>query len=149
MESPQKAKSISSARFPTRLINPISKLPQPSACNKNTRNNVDKSHEKSQETSTLLIDDQQDRFNVVFEENAGNVVFWNDVALFGDGVLVCPDGTAVRTLGIWVHVGKNAVWREFKMVNIGGVNGRDDVTIILEFVEVILGGSQCAIKWVD
>lgn len=74
---------------PGNLINPTTR-------NQNPRNGINQPNHQAQEPRPLLADQQQDRLNVVLEEDARNQIgtLGDRAGLAGGRVLVCEDGVA-------------------------------------------------------
>lgn len=77
------------------LAGPLGQLECPAAGDKDTRDDVDEAHEQAEEAGAALADDEQDRLDVVLEEDARHRVRRHLVALRGRGVLVGEDGLGV------------------------------------------------------
>lgn len=69
---------------------------------------------------------QQDRLNVVLEEDTGDIVFVDRLALLRYSVLVCENGAGADA-----------------------VDGWDDGEVVLELVEVFGGGVDGSVERVD
>lgn len=96
------------------------------ARDQDARKHIDELHNKDEETIAFLIDRQQDRLNVVLDENARNAVLGHGFALLCYGILVRKHGA-----------GSDAV------------PGWNDGNVVLELVEVVVGNVDGAVERVD
>lgn len=86
----------------------------------NTADDVDDLDEQADDTVAALVNCQQNGFDVVLEEDSGNVSVVNCLALLCNGILVGEDGPGVDA----VHGGHNGkVVLELVEVSIGRVDG--------------------------
>lgn len=95
--------------------------------NENTTDNVDKLEQEDDKCVATLADAQQNRFNVVLDEDAGDTgVRADSFALLGNRVLVGHNGAATN-----------------------GVHGWYNRQVVLESVEVIICQVHCLVERVD
>lgn len=99
---------------------PLAESEPPVSSNQHTRKHVNELHDKGQESVAVLIHRQQDRFNVVLNEDTGDTILGNGHTLFGDGILVGKDGAGADAVSGW-HDG-NVVLHLVEMVR-GNVDG--------------------------
>lgn len=108
------------------ILHPVTDGEAPVSGDKHTTYNVDDLDQEGQDPITALVNRQQDRLNVILEENSRNVVLVDRLALLSHGVLVGEDGP-----------GSHAV------------HSRHNGEVVLELVEVVRGGVDSAIEGVD
>lgn len=94
--------------------------------------NLDDEFEKS---IAALLDLQQERLDIVFEEDSRHAAFVDVLVLRRDGVLVCGEESGARG-------GREGGWGE-------GIDGWDDGEEVLEFVEVGGGGGDGAVEGIE
>lgn len=83
------------------LSNPPRKLINPPPSNNNPRHRINQPNNQPQETAPLLADKQQDRLEVVLEEDPGDVerALGDGLGLAGGGVLVGEDEVVATAVG--------------------------------------------------
>lgn len=105
---------------------PLAERVTPVASNEHTTNHIDDPKHERKNAGPRFLDGQHDRLNVILEEDARYVVLVDLLALLRHGVLV----------------------REHRAAAVG-VGCRDDGDVVLELVEVGLGGVDGVIEGVD
>jgi hypothetical protein len=111
---------------PDDIVNPVADCEAPVSGDHDTAHDVDNLDQETDKAVTALVDSQQDRLNVVLEENAGDVSLVDRLALLRHGVLVGENRPRV-----------DAVY--------GGHNGK----VVLKLVEVARGCVDSAIEGVN
>lgn len=105
---------------------PVAQRKPPVASHHDAAKDVDNLDQEAKETVAGLRDAQHDGLDVVLEEDAGDLVVRDDLALLRDGVLVGVDDPVACE-----------------------VDGGDDGEEVLELVEVNNGGVDGAVEGVD
>lgn len=118
--------AVASAPLADDLADPVAQREAPVASYHDSTKDIDNLDQEGEESVTAFLHTQQDRFNVVLEKDARDLMVRDCLAMFGNSILVGIDDPAV-----------------------GKVNGRDHGEIVLEFVKVDNGGVDGAIKRVD
>lgn len=82
--------------LPHKLAHPPRNLINPTTRNKHARNSINHANHQAQKPCPLLADQQQDRLNVILEEDSRDQVgrFGDGSGLAGCRVLVCEDCVA-------------------------------------------------------
>lgn len=124
---------------------PPRKLVNPAPSNNNPRNRVHQPNQQRQEAPALLTNKQQNRLDVILEEDPGHVerVLGDTVGLAGGGVLVREDEVLV------VAVLLDGGWGRVRVARAFGVDGRDHREEVLEFVVVGLAGRDGFVERVE
>jgi hypothetical protein len=170
VSSVEHARAMPSTFSPCHYIQPACQLENPAASNEDARGHINKSDKKSQEAASLLGHDQQDGFNVIFEEDAGHVVFRHWVGLGRGCILIREDGLAILLAGLVDDVrdplgllildgDKVQGWRlwdggRVKTTGSGGdaalgEDGGNDGEIVLKLVKVTRGGGYCLVERIE
>lgn len=118
--------AVASAPLADDLADPVAQREAPVASYHDSTKDIDNLDQEGEESVTAFLHTQQDRFNVVLEKDARDLMVRDCLTMFGNSILVGIDDPAV-----------------------GKVNGRDHGEIVLEFVKVDNGGVDGAIKRVD
>lgn len=108
------------------LAHPVAQRKPPVASHHDAAEDVDNLDQKAKEAMAGLRDAQHDGLDVVLEEDAGDLVVRDDLALLRDGVLVGVDDPVA-----------------------GEIDGGHDREEVLELVEVNNGGVDGAVEGVD
>lgn len=108
------------------IVDPVTDREPPVSSDENTADDVDDLDQETDDTVTAFVNCQQNRLDVVFEENSGNVSLVDRLALLCHGILVGEDGPGVDA-----------------------VHGGHDGKVILELVEVAVSRVDCAVERVD
>ena len=123
------------------ILTPLPQLPAPPTRHNDTTDNIHQPDHQRQQPAPLLRNDQQDRLDVVLDEDAGHVLLRDLVRLLRDGVLVRPDRVPVVRERVDVgRVGGD------EARGVGRVHGGHDGEVVLEFHEVLAGGGEGVVE---
>lgn len=128
------------------LSSPSAQLIDPPTANDHTRYNIHQADQEGQEAPAVLLHDQQDRFDIVFEEDSWDAALLGGVGLRCHGVLVCRDGRGGR---VGEDGAGQARCQSWKRVLVASEDCRDEREVVLEFVEVFGGGGDCFVERVE
>lgn len=87
--------TVAPAPLANDLADPVAQREAPVASYHDATEDVDNLDHKRQESVTALLHAQQDGLNVVLEEDAGDLMVRDCLAVLSDGVLVGVDDSAV------------------------------------------------------
>lgn len=105
--------AVASPSLANDLAQPVAHRKAPVASHHDSAENIDNLDQKGKEPIAGLLYAQHDRLDVVLEEDAGDLVVRDGLALLRDGVLVGVDDLVA-----------------------GKIHSRDDGEVVLEFVKV-------------
>ena len=125
------------------LPSPPPQLIAPAASDQHPADDVHDPDTQRQETATTLADGEQYRLDVELEENAGDALLGYLVRLGGDGVLVGEDGAGGGERRVGGAVQGNPVGE------CAGVDGGYDGEVVLELVEVRVGGGKGMVERIE
>lgn len=123
--------------FTPKLQRQIIHLPRPASRDHDTTDDIDQPDNQGPESTPLLHNTQRDRLDVEFDKYSRYALLWYGVRLRGDGVLVGLDGVLTEHAG---GAGRVCRVEGFQRLERVRVNGGDDGEVILELVEVVVGG---------
>lgn len=147
MSSIQHALRLPGASPTQELTRPAGDLIQPSTRNNDAGDGIHEPNKQGHEGCPLLADHQQDRLDVVLEEDPGDEegAFGQLVGLGGRGVLVREDEVLVAGVGLLRGRGAG---EEVEGARALGVDGGDDGEEVLELVVVGFGGGDGLVEGV-
>lgn len=124
--SQETSSTVAASSATNDLVDPVANREAPVSSDENTADDVDDLDQQADNAVAAFVNCQQDRLDIVLDENSGNPSLVHGLALLGYGVLVGKDG-----------------------LRVDAVDGGNDRKIVLELVEVGLGRVDCAIERVD
>ena len=124
--SQETSSTVAASSATNDLVDPVANREAPVSSDENTADDVDDLDQQADNAVAAFVNCQQDRLDIVLDENSGNPSLVHGLALLGHGVLVGEDGFRVDA-----------------------VDGGNDREVVLELVEVGFGCVDCAIERVD
>jgi hypothetical protein len=118
--------AVTSSSLTHHLANPVTQCETPVSCHEDTTDNIDNLNQEGNNTITTLMHRQQNGLDIVLDEDTGDPVVANLLALLRHGILV-----------------RNNLFRA------DAVDCRDDGEVVLELVEVGAGKVDGSVERVD